>query len=615
MSPRKKSFLTVTDQFCGAGGSSIGAAAAGLEIRMAMNHWKLAVETHNTNFPDTDHDCCDVSASDPRRYPSTDILITSPECTTHSPAGGNRRSTPQRDMFISTAEDPAVTRSRATMRDVPRFAEYHKYRRIIVENVVEVTRWPLFHHWLKEMEILGYRWKLVSLNSMFCWPTPQSRDRLYIAFWRKGDKAPDMNITPLAPCYRCGKAVFGEQSWKPAALSRAMAGQPVGKYRTQYNYTCPTCRTEVVPFYYAALNAIDFSISAERIGDRLRPLQPRTIERILYGLEKYGRRQLLIRTIHGERLACRVRNAESEPFGTQPGSGITGLFSPFTIETAYSQRDDAARSRGVDDVLGTQTSAQTGGLVAPFVLPIQGNARARDISDPLPTQLAECGHDWLVGAAPFLASFRGPTGSHKKQWASGVEDPIATVSAGGNHYALVGPGFMPFIAANRANNVPRGADDSLPPVTTAHGGGQFVVQGAAQISMRDVNAMRVAGLDREMMAQGCGPQQALIQNAPFIQSVASVTVPSSGIDEPVRTVLGTDRHGLVQPSGELRVEDCYFRMLQPREIGAAMAFAADYKVLGNKRDQVKQYGNAVTPPAMTTLIQRQVAALVGERSE
>jgi len=165
VSPRKSSDITVTDQFCGAGGSSIGAHAQGLRIRMAMNHWKLAVETHNTNFPDTDHDTCDISAADPRRYPSTDILITSPECTTHSPAGGNRRSTPQRDLFIPrTEDDAATTRSRATMRDVPRFTEYHKYRRIIVENVVEVTRWPLFHHWLKEMEILGYRWQLVSLK-------------------------------------------------------------------------------------------------------------------------------------------------------------------------------------------------------------------------------------------------------------------------------------------------------------------------------------------------------------------------------------------------------------------------------------------------------------------
>jgi DNA (cytosine-5)-methyltransferase 1 len=45
-----------------------------------------------------------------------------------------------------------------------------------------------------------------------------------------------------------------------------------------------------------------------------------------------------------------------------------------------------------------------------------------------------------------------------------------------------------------------------------------------------------------------------------------------------------------------------------------MAFPTSYEVLGNKRDRVKQYGNAVTPPAMATLIQRQVEALTGERA-
>ena len=49
---RKKSFITVTDQFCGAGGSSIGATKAGAELRLALNHWQLAIDTHNTNFPD-----------------------------------------------------------------------------------------------------------------------------------------------------------------------------------------------------------------------------------------------------------------------------------------------------------------------------------------------------------------------------------------------------------------------------------------------------------------------------------------------------------------------------------------------------------------------------------
>lgn len=75
--PRKNTYLTATDQFCGAGGSTSGAKKGGVEVKMALNHWQLAIETHNTNHPEVDHDCTDIQACDPRRYPSTDILITS----------------------------------------------------------------------------------------------------------------------------------------------------------------------------------------------------------------------------------------------------------------------------------------------------------------------------------------------------------------------------------------------------------------------------------------------------------------------------------------------------------------------------------------------------------
>lgn len=40
-----------------------------------------------------------------------------------------------------------------------------------------------------------------------------------------------------------------------------------------------------------------------------------------------------------------------------------------------------------------------------------------------------------------------------------------------------------------------------------------------------------------------------------------------------------------------------------------MAFPASYKVLGNQREQVKQYGNAVTPPVMDILIRHCLAVL------
>ncbi|MFZ1794305.1 MAG: DNA cytosine methyltransferase, partial [Anaerolineae bacterium] len=144
----KRTFITVTDQFCGAGGSSIGATKAGAELKLALNHWKLAVDTHNTNFPNAAHDCTDISACDPRRYQSTDILITSPECTNHSLANGKKKPSKQADMFNPLTVDPAEERSRATMWDVPRFAEYHKYNIIVVENVVDARKWVMWDAWL-----------------------------------------------------------------------------------------------------------------------------------------------------------------------------------------------------------------------------------------------------------------------------------------------------------------------------------------------------------------------------------------------------------------------------------------------------------------------------------
>lgn len=50
-------------------------------------------------------------------------------------------------------------------------------------------------------------------------------------------------------------------------------------------------------------------------------------------------------------------------------------------------------------------------------------------------------------------------------------------------------------------------------------------------------------------------------------------------------------------------------MLKPGEIKLAMAFESDYVVLGNGRDQVKQLGNAVTPPVMEWLVRQVIKSL------
>lgn len=263
----KNSYITATDQFCGAGGSSIGATTAGIEVKLAMNHWKLAIETHNTNFPKVEHVCTDISATDPRRYPSTNILITSPECTNHSLAKGKPRRYYTRDLFGNVLIDPSEERSRATMWDVPRFAEYHDYEIIVVENVVDAGKWRLWDSWLHAMQSLDYEHQVVYFNSMFAWPTPQSRDRMYTVFWKKGNPAPNLDFRPQAPCQNCLKTVEAIQTWKKSAHW--------GRYKAQYFYRCPECSHKVTPYYYAAFNAIDWTIQAERIGDRKRPLNQR----------------------------------------------------------------------------------------------------------------------------------------------------------------------------------------------------------------------------------------------------------------------------------------------------------------------------------------------------
>jgi DNA (cytosine-5)-methyltransferase 1 len=83
----------------------------------------------------------------------------------------------------------------------------------------------------------------------------------------------------------------------------------------------------------------------------------------------------------------------------------------------------------------------------------------------------------------------------------------------------------------------------------------------------------------------------------------------TGMADPVGTVTGLDRVGLVGALDRLTVDDLTFRMLAPHEIGAAMAFPESYVVLGTKREKVKQYGNAVTPPVMEMILRRCVESL------
>jgi DNA (cytosine-5)-methyltransferase 1 len=537
--------ITITDLFCGAGGSSSGLATLpGVRVVMAANHWKLAIDSHQMNHPDTDHDSADISQVEPSRFPTTDILWASPECTNHSVAKGIKRQRAVEASLFNLDEKPlpdeAAVRSRATMWDVPRFAEYHHYKAIIIENVVDAYRWIPFPAWLQTMELLGYEHEIVWLNSMHAQarglPAPQSRDRMYVVFWLKGNRKPDLQkwTRPQAFCERDG-IVSAQQVFKKA--------ERWGRYRAQYVYRCPKCAAVVEPGWLPASSAIDWSIEGTRIGDRDKALSPKTMMRIEKGIEKYWRPIVLEAAgntydsadpkhrQHGSDDGYLRAWPDSDALRTLHTTSSKGLALPPLITDGI--RGEGTVQSGAVPML-TQTTAQTKGLL----IPVEGRIGkvAALASDPMRTQSTRNETAIVV-----------PLRNHGV--AKGASSPIDTVSANGNHHALV------------MRNNTGGAEMTTP-----------VTEGLRTLTTAGHQSLLVPYYGNGMPAP---------------------------VSDPHRALTTVDRYSLI--TGPVDVQDCIFRMLTPAEIKVGMAFARDYILLGTKREQVKQSGNAVTPPTARDL--------------
>lgn len=166
-----KKKLRAFDLFCGAGGSSFGARAAGVSIAGGVERSLLAAKTFGDNFPDAkvfQRDIRYLSAKAvAKEVGAIDILLASPECTNHTIAKGKRKS-------IRSAQV-----SRMTAYAVTRFAKALKPRWIAVENVIEMRRWSRFKHWQNELERLGYNISIQVLDASD-FGVRQSRRRLFV---------------------------------------------------------------------------------------------------------------------------------------------------------------------------------------------------------------------------------------------------------------------------------------------------------------------------------------------------------------------------------------------------------------------------------------------------
>lgn len=170
--------IRTLDLFCGGGGSSYGARAAGASIICGVDANPLATAVFKANFPGASAVTLRMTDStvvgDIGRIGPIDLLLASPECTNHTCARGSR---------------PREEESRGTARYVLKFASALTPRWLVIENVVSMRSWSGYQMLLEELGQLGYHSRIQTLDASR-FGVPQARRRLFIICDRYGMPSP-----------------------------------------------------------------------------------------------------------------------------------------------------------------------------------------------------------------------------------------------------------------------------------------------------------------------------------------------------------------------------------------------------------------------------------------
>lgn len=165
--------ITFVDLFCGGGFGARGAVRAGGIPLLGLDAWDIATKTYKVNFPDSDvitKKIEDVNPVELGQLYQPDVLLTSPECTSHSIARGAK---------------PGLETSRETAIGIVPWIEAMEPRWVIVENVSRMRKWDRHNELVGSIENLGYTVSDLFLNAAD-FGAAQGRKRMFLVCDREG---------------------------------------------------------------------------------------------------------------------------------------------------------------------------------------------------------------------------------------------------------------------------------------------------------------------------------------------------------------------------------------------------------------------------------------------
>lgn len=525
----------IVDNFAGGGGASTGIEmATGYSVDIAINHDPEAIRMHKANHPNTKHYCEDVWQVDPVKacngHPVA-LAWFSPDCKHFSKAKGGK----PKDKFIRGLAWVAC-----------RWAGLVRPRVIMLENVEEFKTWgPLnrghhpikskqgktFERFVQQLTGLGYKVEFCELIAAD-YGAPTMRKRFFM----------------IARCD--GKPIiWPEPTHAPAdseAVKDGLLKPYVGAY-TQLDFSLPC------PSIFDTSEEIK-----EKYGIRaVRPLAPKTMERIARGLKKFvleNPEPFIIQCNHGgERRPNDIR----EPMPTITGKHGYGVVEPYMIPIGYGERDgQAPRVHDVEKPLPTIVGSGKHYLCEPYMVQIGQTGftadRSKDIREPLTTIVSKNEHCLIE---PTLAPYMGTNTTNHP--GGNCKDPIHTITTG-NQQCLISPTLIQYHSETAQREV-RG-QSIKDPIMTVDGSNRY------GLVTSFLSKFYKSGIGQDMRE----PLGTVTANAGggHFGEVRAFLIKYYGqgtgqdIKEPLDTVTAQDRFGLVTIEGvDYQIVDIGLRML------------------------------------------------------
>ncbi|MDO8357239.1 MAG: DNA cytosine methyltransferase [Nitrospirota bacterium] len=471
----------IIDSFAGGGGASLGITwALGRHPDIAINHDAAAITMHKANHPTTTHYIEDVWKLSPREVTGgkpVGLLWASPDCKHFSRAKGGK---------------PVEKKIRSLAWVVAKWAEQSSPRLIILENVREFEQWgPLVPRWqCQECTWKGTEGQATLARQRRACPHCDAS-----TLKKTDDLMPDPDRSGLTFKRFTGRLrnLGYDLQWR--VLNAADYGAPTHRRRLFLIARRDGCaivwpkqthgdpkkahQHGLLPWRTAA-ECIDWSLPCPSIFERKKPLADKTMRRIALGIKRYvvdNPRPFIVCCNHGwkhfrgqsiDRPLCTL-TAARDAYGVvmpvlEKCKRKTDAIAPTLIQTGYGERPgQSPRQLNMFKPMGTVVAGGSKqGLIAAFLHRYYGGSVGQTVDQLGPSE-SQNGHTSVVAA--YLAKHYGgvvgvsvdtplPTTTARgtqnqvvtanlihmnhgaKQW-SGMDEPMFTATAGGNHAFLV----------------------------------------------------------------------------------------------------------------------------------------------------------------------------------